>query len=198
MIPMNKPAIQLLVGLGNPGIEYQYTRHNIGFWFIDLLAKQYDIQLSAPGKFYGALGRGCIHDNDVRLFKPLTFMNRSGQGVAAVSQYFNIAPNQIIVIHDELDLPAGKVKLKNGGGHAGHNGLRDIINAINSKDFWRIRLGIDRPIDRKPVVDYVLSRPSQAQMSIMLEAITQTCTYVPEIIAGNFSQVMNNLHKKTT
>jgi len=193
---MPEQAIRLIVGLGNPGPEYQDTRHNAGFRLVDLLVHRHNGRLLHESKFHGMLGRISLEGYDLRLLQPLTFMNRSGQAVAAVAHYFDITPPQILVAHDELDLPTGEVRLKQGGGHAGHNGLRDIMNVLGGQDFWRLRLGIDHPAERARVVDYVLSRPNRDQAQALDDALERAADALPEIVNGRFAQVMNRLHGK--
>jgi PTH1 family peptidyl-tRNA hydrolase len=188
--------VRLIVGLGNPGPKYEHTRHNAGFWFVDLVARRFGGRLLNDSKFYGLLGRVNVHGFDLRLLKPLTYMNRSGQSVAAVVRYFDIAPEQLLVVHDELDLPPGQVRLKQGGGHAGHNGLRDIMNALGNRDFWRLRVGIDHPQDRSRVVDYVLSRPGQDDAHAIEDSLDAAADSLSDILSGRFAQAMNRLHAK--
>jgi len=193
---MPEQAIRLVVGLGNPGPKYDDTRHNAGFWFVDLLTRHHGGRLLNETKFHGLMGRTRVAGFDLRLLQPLTYMNRSGQSVAAVARYFDIAPEQILVVHDELDLPPGQVRLKQGGGHAGHNGLRDIMSALGSRDFWRLRVGIDRPTERGPVVDYVLGRPSRDDAQAIEEALEQAEASIGDILSGRFGHAMNRLHSQ--
>lgn len=193
---MSEQAIHLIVGLGNPGPEYQDTRHNAGFQLVDLLIHRHPGRLLYESKFHGMLGRISLGGCDLRLLQPLTFMNRSGQAVGAVARYFNVPPSRLLVVHDELDLPAGAVRLKQGGGHAGHNGLRDIMSVLGNQDFWRLRIGIDHPADRSRVVDYVLSRPSREQAHAIRDTLERTADCLPEIVIGHFAQVMNRLHRQ--
>lgn len=193
---MTNQTIKLIVGLGNPGTEYQDTRHNVGFWCVDFIAEQNSCRLSQETKFHGICGRCSVNSLDLRLLKPLTYVNRSGQAVVAIANYFEILPSQILVIHDELDIPCGQVRLKLGGGSAGHNGLSSIINALSGKEFWRIRIGINRPSERNQVVDYVLNRPTVVQIQSIETTIKKVATCLPEIIIGNFNQAMNYLHSK--
>ena len=147
---MSATPLKLIVGLGNPGPQYEHTRHNSGFWFVDLLAREYGGAFRAENRFHGQVCRILVAGRDCRLLKPMTFMNRSGQALVALAAYFRIAPEQILVAHDELDLPAGVVRLKpGGGGHAGHNGLRDIMGRLGSRDFVRLRRGA---FDRRPLL----------------------------------------------
>jgi PTH1 family peptidyl-tRNA hydrolase len=193
---MPEPAIRLIVGLGNPGPEYADTRHNAGFLWVDRLAARCGGRLLRESRFNALLGRVQAGRHDLRLLQPLTFMNRSGQAVAAVAHYFSIPPEQILVAHDELDLPAGEVRLKQGGGHAGHNGLRDVMPALGSRDFWRLRIGIDHPGDRNRVVAYVLSRPGRDEARALGEALDRAADCLDELLDGRFQVVMNRLHGK--
>ncbi len=186
--------MRLIVGLGNPGPQYEGTRHNAGFWFVDLLARRHDGVFRSEPRFHAQTCRIRVGGQACWLLKPITFMNRSGQSVSSLARYFRIPPEEILVAHDELDLPAGTVRLKKGGGPAGHNGLRDIISALGSREFWRLRIGIDRPADSRQVVDYVLGRPSRADDEAIDDAIDQGEGVVPEILAGEFQRAMNRLH----
>jgi len=191
---MEIPGIRLIVGLGNPGPDYAATRHNVGFWFVDDLAAAHGGVFLAEGKFHGELCRLTIGGADVRLLKPTTYMNRSGQSVAAVSRYFDIRPEAILIAHDELDLPVGKVRLKQGGGHAGHNGLRDTIGVLGSPDFWRLRIGIDHPGNRGQVIGYVLGRPSQEDAVSIRDALDQAAGVTGDLLTGRYQAAMNRLH----
>lgn len=151
--------IKLIVGLGNVGAEYKDTRHNAGFWFVDAVADKFNISLSHDKKFHGDVGRGTVFGTDIRLLKPDTFMNRSGLAVAPLAKFYNIAPSEILIAHDELDIGAGSLRLKIGGGHGGHNGLKDIVPHIGA-DFWRLRVGIGRPAHASQVSSWVLSKPT--------------------------------------
>lgn len=191
---MENLGIRLMVGLGNPGPDYAATRHNVGFWFVDDLAAAHGGVFRAEGKFHGELCRLTIGGADVRLLKPATYMNRSGQSVAAVSRYFDIRPEAILIAHDELDLPVGKVRLKQGGGHAGHNGLRDTIGVLGSPDFWRLRIGIDHPGNRGQVIGYVLGRPSQEDAVSIRDALDQAAGVTGDLLTGRYQAAMNRLH----
>ena len=160
--------IKLIVGLGNPGPEYVHTRHNTGFWYVAQLADRFGISLAAEKKFHGVTGRGQIHGQDVRLLLPMTFMNKSGQSVVPMVNFYGIDNAEILIAHDELDIPAGSIKLKTGGGHGGHNGLRDIAPHIGN-DFHRLRIGIGHPGHKSKVSGHVLSKPS-ADDQIAIEA----------------------------
>lgn len=188
--------IKLLVGLGNPGPQYDKTRHNAGAWLIEQLANDAGIQLQADKKFHGLTAKIQINSHATHLLLPTTFMNHSGQAVQAISAFYKIEPQHILIAHDELDLPAGQVKLKSSGGHGGHNGLRDIIRHLGQTDFHRLRIGIDHPGDKNRVLDYVLGRPSVADEKNIHHAIDETIALMPQIIKGEFALVMNRLHSK--
>lgn len=191
---MSESGISLLVGLGNPGPQYEATRHNVGFWLAEEVAARNGGQFRVEAKFNGLLCRVQVGALELRVLKPTTFMNHSGQSVSAVARYFDIPPERILVAHDELDLPVGVIKLKQGGGHAGHNGLRDIISALGSRDFWRIRIGIDHPGDRNQVVNYVLSRASRDDEARIAEALDDAERALPDLLSGAFQKAMNRLH----
>ena len=181
---MPETGIRLIVGLGNPGPQYEATRHNVGFWFADALAARHQGQFRSELKFHGLLSRVPIGGVDLRLLKPATFMNRSGQSLGAVARYLDIPPEAILVAHDELDLAVGTARLKRGGGHAGHNGLRDIINVLGSRDFWRLRIGIDHPGDREQVVNYVLGRPSRDDEGRIVSVLDDAECCLPDLLSG--------------
>ncbi len=188
-------GIKLIVGLGNPGDKYEATRHNAGFWFVDQIAAQTNSKLAADAKFFGLVGK--LNPNaDTWLLKPTTFMNASGKAVAALANYYKISPAEILVIHDELDLPAGSVKLKFGGGHGGHNGLKDVHAALGTPDYWRLRIGIDHPGDKNEVINYVLKAPTKQEKDA-LEASTHAASgVVPLLLKGDFEGAMLKLHTK--
>ena len=190
-------SVKLIVGLGNPGKQYEQTRHNAGFWFVEEIARQYGVEFRPETKFLGESARIQNNQIDVWLLKPATFMNRSGQSIQALAKFYKIAVENILVVHDELDLPAGTARLKKSGGHGGHNGLRDTIAAMSSKDFQRLRLGIDHPGDRNMVVDYVLKSPSKIDAQLIEEAIYQASKVLPELINGNIAEAMQQLHTNT-
>jgi PTH1 family peptidyl-tRNA hydrolase len=191
---MPSKQIKLIIGLGNPGPDYEQTRHNAGFWFVDQLAQQYGGTLKSESRFHGQLCRITAEGHDIRLLKPTTFMNRSGQAVAALANYFKVTPEEILVAHDELDIPCGSCRLKKGGGHGGHNGLRDIISALGTRDFYRLRIGIDHPGDAKKVVNYVLNRPSKSDMDAIEESLIDANRSISDILSGEFQKAMNQLH----
>lgn len=189
-------AVQLIVGLGNPGAKYDQTRHNAGFWFLDSLARRFHCALNPESRFNGDAGRCDIDGNDCRLLKPMTFMNRSGQPLAALANFFKIPPEAVLVVHDELDLDPGTVRLKRGGGHGGHNGLRDIVNVLGSKDFLRLRVGIGHPGHRDDVVSYVLNKPSSDDRIEIDNAIEEALKQVPRIVSGDLEGAMHALHTR--
>lgn len=193
---MAEAGIRLIVGLGNPGAQYELTRHNVGFWLADSIADSCRESFRSEPKFHGDLCRVSIGGADLRLLKPSTYMNRSGQAVAAVARYFDVPPDQILVAHDELDLPVGALRLKQGGGHAGHNGLRDTIAALGSRDFWRLRIGIAHPGDRALVTGYVLGRPSRDDDDLIRRALVEAEQTLPDLIAAKYQLVMNRLHSQ--
>lgn len=186
-------GIKLFVGLGNPGDKYEATRHNAGFWFIDALAAQTNSKLALDAKMFGFTAK---FESDNWLLKPTTFMNNSGKAVAALANYYKILPAEILVVHDELDLPAGTAKLKFGGGHGGHNGLKDIHTALGTADYWRLRLGIDHPGDRNEVINYVLKAPTKAEKDALEANIHAGCSVVPFLLKGEFESAMQKLHTK--
>jgi PTH1 family peptidyl-tRNA hydrolase len=196
MLAPNEP-IRLVVGLGNPGPKYETTRHNAGFWFVDALARAERISLAADRKFFGDVGK---IGSDCWLLKPQTFMNRSGQGVAALANFYQIPPVQILVVHDELDLKPGEVKMKLGGGVAGHNGLKDIREKLGTADFWRLRIGIGHPRDQamsqQEVVDYVLYRPTSEHQKLIDETIEKCLAAWPALKRGDMEKAMHQLHTK--
>ena len=188
-------SIQLLVGLGNPGAKYDATRHNAGFWFVDEIARQAGGVFRSESKFQGEVCRVLINGQNVWLLKPNTFMNRSGQSVAALARFYKIPVEAILVAHDELDIPAGSARWKFAGGHGGHNGLRDIMAHL-TKDYWRLRLGVDHPGDRNKVVDYVLSKPSYDDQIEITSAIDAAADSLELMLQGDSQKAMNQLHSK--
>jgi PTH1 family peptidyl-tRNA hydrolase len=188
-------SIKLIVGLGNPGTEYANTRHNAGADFVMELAQQFGITLSPESKFFGFAGRGNIQSRDVRLLLPTTFMNASGKSVSAIAQFYKIEPEAILVAHDELDIPPGISRLKIGGGHGGHNGLRDIISCLgNNKDFARLRIGIDHPGNAKLVSNYVLKKAPTAEYQQIEASIYQATKVIPLVLEGKWNDAMKELH----
>ncbi len=188
--------IQIIAGLGNPGNEYEKTRHNAGFWFIDQLVSKYNITLKNESKFSAQLGRLNTASGSVWLIKPSTFMNRSGQSIAQLARFYKIQPEQILVVHDELDLPPGVVKLKQGGGHGGHNGLRDSIAQLADKNFYRLRLGIGHPGSKEQVVGFVLGKTPSSEKILIESAIDKSIDSIELILQGEMQKAMNQLHAK--
>lgn len=188
-------GIKLLVGLGNPGDKYEATRHNAGFWWVDQLAASTNSKLALDAKFYGLAGK-LASSSDTWLLKPTTFMNASGKAVAALANYYKISPAEILVIHDELDLNPNTVKLKKGGGHGGHNGLKDITSALGTPDFWRLRLGIGHPGDRNEVVNFVLKPPLKDEQTAINVSIDASLQVLPQLLNGDFENAMLKLHTK--
>jgi PTH1 family peptidyl-tRNA hydrolase len=194
-LPVRQADIHLIVGLGNPGANYQATRHNAGFWLVDQLAQDHHVSLRNESRFFGETAKFSACGKDIHLLKPATFMNRSGQSVAALAKYFKITPEQILVVHDELDLEPGDNRLKQSGGHGGHNGLRDIINHIG-KDFYRLRIGIGHPGDKNQVVNYVLHTPSIIELEGIQDAIQRSVNIMPTLLSGELEKAMQQLHSK--
>lgn len=188
--------IKLIVGLGNPGKQYEQTRHNAGFWFVEEVARQYQVQFRPETKFLGDVARVQSNGMDVWLLKPTTFMNRSGQSIQSLANFYKISADEILVVHDELDLDPGVAKLKSNGGHGGHNGLRDTIAALDTKNFHRLRLGIGHPGHRDQVVDYVLRSPSKADMQAIEYAIDDVSRVLPQLLEGDMARAMHQLHSK--
>ena len=189
---------RLIVGLGNPGREYQDTRHNAGFWFVERLAETRRATFRAEAKFHGVLASISDASGDARLLMPQTFMNRSGMAVVALARFYRIMPDEILVAHDELDLKPGVVKLKLGGGTAGHNGLKDIAAHLTTKDFWRLRIGIGHPRDstlsEREVVDYVLHSPASSERPLIDDSIERALAIWPRLAAGETERAMHELH----
>jgi PTH1 family peptidyl-tRNA hydrolase len=189
--------IRLVAGLGNPGREHAATRHNAGFWFADALAARLGTAFVNEGRFHGQVAKAA---GDLRLLKPGTYMNLSGRSVAGVARFFAIGPGDVLVVHDELDLPPGDVKMKFGGGTAGHNGLRDIATQLGTTEFWRLRIGIGHPRDsaipQQDVADYVLAPPAAADLASIRTAIDRGLEAWPAIAAGDFERAMLVLHTR--
>ena len=192
--------IRLFVGLGNPGPEYESTRHNAGFWWVDAVARKLGATLHAERSYHGLVARvnrprpGV--DGPVWLLEPQTYMNRSGQSVAALARFFKIAPQEILVAHDELDLPPGQMKMKQGGGHAGHNGLKDIQAHLGSADYWRLRLGIGHPGIKAEVPDYVLRKPAPEHREALEQAIDRSLPALDALLHGDMEAAMRTVHAK--
>ncbi len=186
--------IKLFVGLGNPGPEYEGTRHNAGFWWANALASDLRVSLQPDRNYYGLVARTTVHGESVWLLEPQTFMNLSGKSVGALARFFKIKPEEVLVAHDELDLPPGQVKLKKGGGHGGHNGLRDIHAQLGSSDYWRLRIGIGHPGDKQEVPNWVLRKPSPDQRALMEDSIIHSLQASPELLAGDMEKAMLKIH----
>ncbi len=187
-------AIQLIVGLGNPGDKYANTRHNAGVWLAEHLAQSVSCTLRPEAKFHGKLGEARCFSHDCQILVPTTYMNRSGQSVQAVSSYYKIPPAALLVVHDEIDLPPGVVRLKFDGGAGGHNGLKDIIDQLQTKQFYRLRIGVGHPGRSDDVADYVLNPPSKAERKAIDEAIVRAYDVLPLVIQGEFQKAMQQLH----
>ena len=186
--------IKLIVGLGNPGRQYEKTRHNAGFLFVDYLAQDFGAAFTQASKFFGEIAECKVGTEKLLLLKPATFMNRSGQSVSALLKYYKLQPDQMLVVHDELDFNPGIIKLKKDGGHAGHNGLRDIIVHLGTKEFYRLSLGIGRPPTGKAVADFVLSAPSRQEADLLDAAIKSGLGFVPLMVAGEIDAAMNKIN----
>jgi len=188
--------LSLIVGLGNPGAEHQKTCHNAGFWFVDALADRTGAVFRSDSKFHGAAANCALGGRSVWLLKPMTYMNRSGLAVSAFVNYFKIDVAEVLVVYDELDLPPGTARLKFGGGHAGHNGMRDVIAHIGD-GFWRLRLGIGHPGDKNQVIDHVLDRPNPEEERAIRTAIGEGLDILPVLIEHGGERAMNQLHRRT-
>ena len=188
--------IRLIVGLGNPGPQYDATRHNAGFWFVDEVARKLSVQLAPERSYFGHAVRASVGGQVIWLLEPATFMNLSGKSVAALARFFKIEPGEILVAHDELDLSPGQVKLKQGGSHAGHNGLKDIQAQLGSADFWRLRLGIGHPGVKAEVIDYVLRKPPAAERDEIGKAVEQALSALDLVIAGDLERAMMKVHAR--
>jgi PTH1 family peptidyl-tRNA hydrolase len=186
--------IQLIVGLANPGPKYALTRHNAGSWLVEALADRQGVTLTEATKFFGCIGCTELHGRTTRLFIPTTFINHSGRAVAAVANFYKIPPAAILVVHDELDIEPGTARLKRGGGHGGHNGLRDIIASLGSKQFCRLRIGIGHPGSADQVTPYVLGKASEHDQQQITKAIDEALNVLPEVMAGDWERAMNYLH----
>jgi PTH1 family peptidyl-tRNA hydrolase len=180
--------IKLFVGLGNPGPEYEATRHNAGFWWIDAVARELKTSLSMDKSYHGLVARTSVKGQTIWLLEPQTWMNESGKSVAALARFFKIQPDEILVAHDELDIVPGQVKLKFGGSHAGHNGLRDIHAQLGTGDYWRLRIGIGHPGVKSEVTDWVLRKPAPDQRTAIEECIARTLKAVPAMLAGEMDK----------
>jgi PTH1 family peptidyl-tRNA hydrolase len=185
--------LAIIAGLGNPGPEHRFTRHNAGFWFVDALAHALGVQFRSHARYHGEVCRVPLDDREVVLLKPQTYMNRSGRSVRALLDYLKVPAGELLVVHDELDLPAGTARFKLGGGHGGHNGLRDTITHCGP-DFWRLRLGIGHPGDKSQVIDYVLQRAAPADEQALLQAIDSALQALPVFVRDGAEKAMHALH----
>jgi len=186
--------IKLFVGLGNPGPEYEATRHNAGFWWIDALARQLKVSMAMDRSYYGLVARTTINGQTVWLLEPQTFMNLSGKSVAALARFFKIAPQEMLVVHDELDIAPGEAKLKLGGSHAGHNGLRDIHAQMGTDDYWRLRIGVGHPGVKSEVVNWVLKKPMLDHRIAIDQCIDRTLKALPHLMAGDMDKATMLIH----
>lgn len=188
-------TIKLIVGLANPGSEYASTRHNAGAWFIEQLAQRYNQSLKNETKFFGYTARINVNNQDIRLLIPTTYMNLSGKAVQAMATFYQIKPEEILVAHDELDLNPGNAKFKLGGGHGGHNGLKDIINKLgNNSNFYRLRIGIGHPGDKSKVVGFVLNKPSKPEQNLIDQVIDESVRCTEVLVNQGMEAAMNRLH----
>jgi PTH1 family peptidyl-tRNA hydrolase len=193
---MEKKQIKLIVGLGNPDKEYEHTRHNAGFWLLSQLADGLGISFHVEKKFFGKLAKTRYENRDLWLLMPQTFVNASGRSVAALSQFYKIEPAEILSVHDELDLPVGTNRLKFGGHHGGHNGLKSIDAQLGSKDYWRLRIGIDHPGHKSLVTPYVLKQPSLEDFRRIIDSFSVTFDQMRHILSGDFSVAMQEINQK--
>ncbi|HWK76081.1 MAG TPA: aminoacyl-tRNA hydrolase [Povalibacter sp.] len=187
--------IKIIVGLGNPGPEHVLTRHNAGFWFVDALAQRHGGRFRSHTKFQGEICRLNLGGGEITLLKPSTYMNRSGLAIRALSDYVKVAPAETLVVHDELDLPVGDIRFKLGGGHGGHNGLRDTITHVGA-DFWRLRIGIGHPGDKSQVIDYVLHRASKDEEEKIIASVAEALDALPVFLEQGAEKAMNGLHTR--
>lgn len=190
---MSEP-IKLIIGLQNPGSAYEHTRHNAGGWFVNALAQRNSVQFKTEKKMFCELGELNDPPFQCKLCLPSTYMNHSGQPLQAIAKFYRIKPSEILVVHDELDLPPGRIKLKTGGGHGGHNGLRDIITKLGSGDFHRLRIGIGHPGHRDLVHNYVLGKPSIADRQLIMDAVERGIVVIPSILKGKMAEAMNQIN----
>jgi PTH1 family peptidyl-tRNA hydrolase len=188
--------IRLIVGLGNPGPEYEHTRHNAGFWWVDAAAQKLGGTLVFDRNYHGLVARINRPEGPIWLQQPMTFMNLSGKAVAPLARFFKIAPAEVLVIHDELDLPPGQMKLKQGGGAAGHNGLKDILAQLGSPDFWRLRIGIGHPGDRAEVANWVLRKPPLDDRLLINKCVDDSLQALPQLLEGAMNKAMMKIHAK--
>jgi len=198
LIDNTMAAISLVCGLGNPGAQYEATRHNAGFWFLDALQRVVPLPWRPETRFFGDLAHTRVGQQRVRFLRPATFMNECGGAVASVCSYFDIPAEAVLVVHDDLDLPPGTVRVKQGGGHGGHNGLRDIFSKLGSREFIRLRIGIGHPGNSDDVTDWVLRKPSSEDKTAILDAIDRALGEINPMMAGDLEPVMKALHTQQT
>ncbi len=193
-MPGETIGFQLIVGLGNPGREYEETRHNAGFWFIDQIAARAGVSLKPETRFFGQVAKARVGGQMVYLLKPTEFMNLSGKSIAPLVRFYKLDPSKMLVVHDELDLEPGIIRLKKGGGAGGHNGLRDTIARLGVKDFWRLRVGVGHPGHKSAVSGYVLKRAPSDQQRLMDEALELAASNIDRIVAGDINEATKTLH----
>jgi len=186
--------IKMFVGLGNPGPEYEHTRHNVGFWWIDALADRLKARLTAERGYFGLVARTSVQGHTLWLLEPQTFMNASGKSVAALARFYKIRPEEILVVHDELDFSPGQIKLKRGGSHGGHNGLRDIHAQLGASDYWRLRIGIGHPGVKAEVIHWVLGRPAPADRRLIEDAMAHGLASFDELIGGAMDKATQQIN----
>ena len=186
--------LKLIVGLGNPGTEYEGTRHNVGFWWVDAIARDLQLMLQPDRAYHGLVARTNVRGQSVWLLEPQTFMNLSGKSVAALARFFKIQPEEVLVVHDELDIPPGEAKLKLGGGHAGHNGLRDIHAQLGTDQYWRLRLGIGHPGIKSEVANWVLRKPAPEHRTAIEDCIARTTRALPHLLEGDMVRATQMIH----
>ncbi len=187
-------AIKLIVGLGNPGKDYQAHRHNVGFWFCDALAHAYSGVFKKEAKFFGEVTQVNIANTNVRLLKPNTYMNASGRSIQSIAKFYQVNADEILIVHDELDINPGVARIKFSGGHGGHNGLRDTISALGSKDFYRLRIGIGHPGDKSKVADFVLHAPNKSELEPIQNALLDSLHVIEPVVKGDVEFAMKELH----
>ena len=193
---MSTTALRLIVGLGNPGPDYSETRHNAGFWFCERLARELGTSFSRESRYYGLVAKTRVAGSDLWLLMPQTFMNRSGQSVQALAHFYRIAPAEMLVVHDELDIPPGQLRLKFGGGLGGHNGLKDITSHLGTQDYWRLRVGIGHPGDRNEVVNFVLKPPRKEEASEIDAALDRALLAWPLLEKGDINAAMQRINAR--
>jgi len=196
LLPSQFMPIRLIVGLGNPGRKHERDRHNAGFWFVGRLAERSRVSLKAEAKYQAVAGKLAAAGGDVWLVMPQTYMNDSGRSVGQLARFYRIAPDEILVVHDEIDFAPGVVKLKLGGGVAGHNGLKDIQASLGTQGFWRLRIGVGHPGDRDEVADYVLHAPRPEERALVDAAIDRGLDVMPLVLANDMTGAMHKLHSK--